>query len=143
MTTAALAQEQTVAPHKLLHVGLWFAQVALAGLFFMAGLTKLTTPNDQLVKMMPWVSGAMGPLVRFIGSVEVLGAVGLILPSLTRIKAWLTPLAALGLFTVMALASLTHLSRGELQILPFNAALGGLAAFVAWGRARKRPIESR
>jgi hypothetical protein len=67
----------------------------------------------------------------------------LVLPAATRIKPALTPLAALGLATVMVLASLTHLLRGEVQMLPVTAVLAGLAAFVAWGRARKAPIAPR
>jgi uncharacterized membrane protein len=65
----------------------------------------------------------MGPAVRVIGVVEVLGALGLILPAATRIKPSLTPLAAIGLTTVMALASITHLVRGEVQMLPVTALL--------------------
>jgi hypothetical protein len=67
----------------------------------------------------------------------------LILPAATRIKPSLTPLAAIGLTTVMALASITHLVRGEVQMLPVTILLGGLAAFVAWGRSRKAPIAPR
>jgi hypothetical protein len=104
---------------------------------------KATAPVDQLQASMPWVSGAMGQAVRFIGVVEVLGALGLILPAATRIKPSLTPLAAIGLTTVMVLASLMHLARGEVQMLPVTAVLGGMAAFVAWGRSRKAPIAPR
>ena len=86
--------------------------------------------------------GAQVPLalVRFIGISELLGAVGLILPALTKIKPLLTPLAALGLLTIMILAMGFHVSRGEAGTLPFNIVLGGLAAFVAWGRTSKAPI---
>ena len=80
------------------------------------------------------------PLVRFIGVSELAGAIGLILPAATKIKPTLTPLAALGLLTIMILAMAFHLSRGEAQALPINMALGGLAAFVAWGRTKKAPI---
>ena len=68
------------------------------------------------------------------------GAIGLILPAATKIKPTLTPLAALGLLTIMILAMAFHLSRGEAQALPINMVLGGLAAFVAWGRTKKAPI---
>jgi len=85
----------------------------------------------------------MGQAVRFIGVVEVLGALGVVVPAATRIKPSLTPLAALGLTTVMVLASLTHLARGEVQMLPITIVLATLAAFVAWGRFRKAPIAPR
>jgi len=72
-----------------------------------------------------------------------LGALGLILPAATRIQARLTPLAAAGLVTVMLLAALLHVSRGELGVLPVNLVLGGLAGFVAVGRAKLAPIPPR
>jgi uncharacterized membrane protein YphA (DoxX/SURF4 family) len=126
-----------------MHFGLWAAQGLLALAFVAAGLMKLTTPIEQLRAAMPWVSGAMGGAVRFIGLAEVLGAVGLVLPAASRVKPELTPLAALGLLLVMVLATLTHASRGEFGALPVNVVLGGLAAFIAWGRTRKAPIASR
>jgi hypothetical protein len=79
-------------------------------------------------------------VVRFIGVSELLGAMGLILPAATKIKPFLTPLAALGLLTIMILAMAFHLSRGEVQATPINIVLGGLAAFVAWGRTKKVPV---
>jgi hypothetical protein len=128
---------------KGMNAALWGAQGLLAALFLAAGLMKTTAPIEQLQANMPWVNGAMGPLVRFIGSTELLGALGLILPAATRIKPWLTPLAALGLATVMVLAAATHTARGEFPMIGINAVLGGLAAFVAWGRTRKAPIAPR
>lgn len=75
------------------------------------------------------------------------GALGLVLPAATRIRPRLTPVAALGLVTVMLLAVLFHVvfhvARGEFQMLPVNVVLGGLASFVAWGRFEKVPIAPR
>ena len=99
---------------------------------------KSTQPVDALVQAgIAWASQVPLPLVRFIGISELLGAIGLILPAATKIKPTLTPLAALGLLTIMILAMAFHLSRGEAQALPINMVLGGLAAFVAWGRTKK------
>ena len=81
--------------------------------------------------------------MRVIGVAELLGALGLILPAATRVKPMLTPLAASGLATVTLLAAIFHISRGELGALPIPLVLGGLAAFVAWGRAAKAPIAPR
>jgi putative oxidoreductase len=81
--------------------------------------------------------------VRAIGACELAAAIGLILPSLTGIRPDLTPLAALGLLTIMVLAMAFHISRGEPQMIPMNMVLGGIAAFVASGRHTKAPIESR
>ena len=92
---------------------------------------------------MPWVGDVPGALVRFIGVSELLGGIGLLLPSLTRIAPKLTALAAAALVAVMVLASGFHLLRGEYAAIGFNVVLGGLAAFVAWGRSSKAPIKSR
>ena len=86
---------------------------------------------------MQWASQVPLAMVRFIGISEFLGAVGLILPAATKIKPSLTPLAALGLLTIMILAMAFHVSRGEVQATPVNIVLGGLAAFVAWGRTKQ------
>jgi uncharacterized membrane protein len=133
----------TSTPGKGLHLGLWVVQALLAVVFFMVGAMKLATPIESLQAQMPWVGGAMGGAVRFIGAVEVLGALGLVLPAATRILPRLTPLAATGLSTVMLLAVFTHLVRGEYPVLGANVMLGGLAAFVAWGRFKKAPVAPR
>lgn len=143
MRNAAALSASPAVPSKGLHVGLWVAQVLLAVAFLGAGGMKLSAPLDQLAAQMPWVTGAMGGAVRFIGAAEVLGALGLILPAATRLQPRLTPLAALGLLTVMVLASATHLSRGEYQMIGANAVLGGLAAFIAWGRFGRAAIAPR
>ena len=114
----------------------------LAVAFGMAGFMKLVTPIEEMAKSMAWVNEARA-LVRFIGAAEVLGAIGLVLPSAMRIKPWLTPLAAVGLAVVMILAMGFHVTRGEAENLPVNLAIGGVAAFIAWGRWKKAPIASR
>jgi hypothetical protein len=125
------------------NVSLWIAQVLLTCLFGMAGFMKATQPYDALNKAMPWTIATGEPLVRFIGTAELAGAVGLLLPALTRVLPFLTPLAGAGLTTIMILASAFHASRGELGVIPLNAVLGSLALFVAWGRFRKVPIQPR
>lgn len=126
-----------------LNGGLWAVQLLLAVFFLAAGATKLTAPVETLQQQMPWVTGSLGGAVRFIGLMEVLGAIGLILPAATRILPRLTPLAAGGLATVMLLATLTHISRGELGLIPVTGITAGLAAFVAWGRGTRVPIVPR
>lgn len=140
---ATLSPLSTSTPSKALHIGLWTAQVLLASAFAMAGAMKVSAPIEELQAQMPWVSGAMGGAVRFIGTVELLGAIGLVLPAATRIMPKLTPLAASGLLTVMVLASVTHISRGEYPMIVANAVLGSLAAFIAWGRFKAAPIAAR
>lgn len=144
-TSSQSAQGYTQAAQasKGMRIGLWTAQALLAAAFVMAGGMKVSAPIEQLQAQMPWVSGAMGGAVRFIGAVEILGGLGIILPSITRIMPKLTSLAALGLTTVMILASFTHIARGEYSAIVANVILGGMAAFVAWGRWKKSPIQPR
>ncbi len=124
-----------------MNILLWLVQILLACAFGMAGFMKSTQAVDVLAANgINWAPQLPLALVRFIGISEFLGAVGLILPALTKIKPFLTPLAALGLLTIMILAMGFHVSRGEAGALPFNIVLGGLAAFVAWGRTSKAPI---
>ncbi len=140
---SAATMMTTTSRNKALHIGLWVAQILLALAFLAAGLGKLLTPIEELAKQTPYVTGAMGPLVPFIGVMEVLGAIGLIVPAATRIKPILTPLAAVGLMTVMVLAAITHIVRAEYAMIAPNLVLGGIAAFVAWGRMKKERIEER
>ena len=128
---------------RALDAALWIAQVLLALGFGMAGFMKLTQPIASLSAQMPWTTSVPAALVRFIGVSELAGALGLILPAVTRIRPALTPMAAAGLVLIMGMAAAFHLSRGELTALPINAILGGLALFVAWGRFVKRPIAPR
>jgi hypothetical protein len=132
-----------VSPSKALHVSLWAAQVLLGLLFLFAGVMKVSQPIAELAQKLVWPGALPEGLVRFIGLSELTGGLGLILPSVTRVKPWLTPLAGAGLLTIMLFASLFHVSRGELGVLPMNFALGGLAAFIAWGRYKKVPILPR
>jgi putative oxidoreductase len=143
MTAQTLTSDATLRPRTALHVSLWGAQVLLAAMFGFAGFTKLTGPMSELATMMPWTAAVGEPLTRFIGTSELLGAIGLLVPSLFRIQPKLSALAAAGLTTVMVLASLFHLSRGEYAVIPVNVVLGSIAAFIAWGRTYGRPIPAR
>ncbi len=143
MPAATASSLSTPSPSKGLNIGLWVVQVLLATMFGFAGATKTFTPIADLVTPMPWVAHVPELLVRFIGVSELAAALGLTLPSLLRIKPALTVFAALGLVIVMVLAAGLHVQRGEYGGLPINAVLGGLAAFVAWGRSKKAPISPR
>jgi uncharacterized membrane protein YphA (DoxX/SURF4 family) len=113
---------------------LWVVQVLLAAAFLVSGATKLSQPKEKLVKNMAWVEDFSRGAVRIIGALEVLGAIGLVLPALTGILPWLTPLAALGLVLTMIGPALTHLRRSEYSVITVPAVLLILAAFVAYGR---------
>lgn len=126
-----------------MNIILWVVQVLLAVAFIMAGGMKIMTPHDALATQMAWVNHAPAFAPKVIGTLEILGALGLILPSLLRIKPMLTPLAALGLALLMAGAFVTHLVLGEYGMSLPSLALGLLALFVAWGRRKRSPITPR
>lgn len=113
---------------------LWIVQGLLAATFAGAGFLKLTKPKEELRAQMSYVDDFSGGTVKLIGSVELLAAIGLILPWATGILPELTPVAASGLVLVMVLAALVHLRRKEYSAILFNAVLGGLALFVALNR---------
>lgn len=143
MAEAATTGASGAGGNKVLRGALWTVQVLLALAFTMAGVMKATQPIEALAAQMPWAGDVPAALVRFIGVSELLGGIGLVLPSATRIQPRLTPIAAAGLVLVMILAALFHASRGEWGGLVPNAVLGGLAAFVAWGRWKAAPIAPR
>ena len=115
-------------------IALWIVQVVLAGMFLMAGIAKVTQPKEKLATNMKFVEDFSQPAVRLIGTLEILGALGLLVPALTGILSWLTPLAAAGLVLTMLGAILTHTRRGEYPSILVNLVLLVLAAFVAYGR---------
>jgi putative oxidoreductase len=142
MNTIASARPAIESP-KRLQYGLWTAQVLLAVVFALTGYMKLTISDVDLARALP-VGGLISiGLIRFIGVAEVAGAIGLILPSATRILPRLTPLAAGALALVMALAALLHASRGEIGSVVGVLVLGAIAVFIVWGRTKRAPILAR
>lgn len=119
---------------------LWILQVLLAVAFFGAGLMKLTQPKAKIAERMAWANDFSDTQVKLIGLVELLGAVGLILPAITRILPILTPLAAVGLVLTMIGAALVHVRRGEIPMIVPNLVLLVLAAIVAYGRFVAFPL---
>jgi hypothetical protein len=114
---------------------LWVVQGLLAVIFLFAGGMKLFLPGDVLTAQFP---GSV-LFVRFIGVAEVLGALGLILPGLLRIRPGLTPLAAAGLVSIMTGATLVTLaSMGPMPAL-MPLAIGLLASLVVFGRRQQLP----
>ena len=118
---------------------LWIVQGLLALLFLFAGVMKLLMPMEELAKE----AGMPGPFLRFIAVVEVLGAIGLILPGLLRIRPGLTPLAAAGLVIIMIGATVTSFVSGGVVMALMPLVVGLLAAFVAYGRWRVIPHRRR
>src|SRR5258707_13692694 len=123
-----------------MNIVIWVVQILLAFGFGLAGLTKLTQPREKLVERMGFVNDFPQNIVRLIGLLEVLGAIGVILPALTGILPWLTPVAAGGLILVMVGAMLTHIRRHEYSSIGVNAILLVLAVVVVYGRFVAVPL---
>ena len=122
---------------------LWVAQVALAVTFVLAGGSKAFFPMEELAMRIPWVADTPTWVTRLAGYSELAGAVGVVLPALTRVRPELSWMAAGGLGLVMALAVVFHLVRGEFQAIPVNVGLLVVALFVLHGRRRLAPISPR
>jgi uncharacterized membrane protein YphA (DoxX/SURF4 family) len=117
-----------------MNIALWVLQGLLALAFLMAGLMKVSRSKEQLVGRMAWVEDYSQKAIKAIGGVEMLGAIGLVLPALTGILPWLTPLAACGLALTMMGANITHIRRGEAARMTPSVVLLLLAMVVAYGR---------
>ena len=145
MTSAAppTASPVTATSTRGLHLALWVAQVLLGGFFAMVGYSHALMPFDEVAQQATWMLDVPRWLSLFIGYAEMAGGLGLIIPAATRLAPWLTPLAALGLATIMVLAMPFHVLKGEASVIWMHALFAAVAAFVAWGRWRKVPIAGR
>jgi putative oxidoreductase len=130
-------------PSRILSALLWIVQLILTAAFGMAGVMKAMSPISDLAAQLGWPGDIPPSLVRCIGVAEFLGAVGVLLPSLLRIKPILTIWASIGLMVIMVFAMIFHIYRGELFAIPINITFGLLAAFVAWGRSKKVIVDTR
>ena len=121
-----------------MNVALWILQGLLTLVFLMAGFMKVSQSKDALKKrggkQMYWVDDVSANTVRLIGTLELLAGLGLILPHLTGILPWLTPLAAVGLVLTMIGAMMVNARKGNRLAILENSVLLLLAAFVAYGR---------
>ncbi len=119
----------------MLNVALWVCQILLAILFGYSGLMKSAKTKNELVKMGQTAAEDLSPeTIQFIGIMEILGTIGIILPHLTGILPILTPLAAIGFGIIMILAAVFHFRRGEKTTVLLNLLILLLCAFVACGR---------
>ncbi len=123
-----------------MNIAIWIAQVLLALAFVLSGISKLIQPIEKLAAQMGYVKDFSPNVIRGIGVLEALGAIGVILPALTGILPWLTPAAAGGLGLVMLGAMATHFRRKEYPMIVANLVLLALAAFVAYGRFVAVPL---
>ena len=123
-----------------MNVALWVLQGLLAAAFLAHGWLFLSPPANMVERM----NAAISPAFRiFLGVAEVLAAIGLTLPGITRVLPRLVPLAAAGLMIVMIGATYFHLSRGEYSSAATTAVLLVLLSFVAYVRWKVKPISPR
>ncbi|WP_353946355.1 DoxX family protein [Streptomyces sp. HUAS MG91] len=114
-----------------MHLAYWFVAGLLALFYVYGGGVKLVRSRDRLRPMMAWVDSMPMAAVRGIGLIEVLGALGLLLPPLTGIAPWLALTAALGFVVLQFAATGVHLRMGDRQIA-LNLGLIAIAAVTAW-----------
>lgn len=116
-------------------IALWIIQGLLAAFFASGGVVKMLRSREQLsASGLTWVDDFSSGSVKAIGALELLAAIGLLLPAATGIAPVLVPLAAVGLVLMMVGAAAVHVRRDEIPFISVNAALLAVAAFVAWGR---------
>lgn len=121
---------------KVLNITLWFVQGLLLACLVWGASMKLFQPIEKLAIMWPWVSQISERLVKFTGVIDLLGGIGVIAPTLFKIKPKLTVLTAWGIVILMICASVFHILRGELSLIGANIMFALMAGFVAWGRGK-------
>ena len=143
MTTESTRPTSTGKPPKALNIGLWIVQGLLSLTFVGTATWKVVTPIPELAAKMPWMGQVSPGFLYTTALFDLLGGLGVLLPSVTRVKPGLAVLGALGCAALMTGAIVFHFSRGEGANTPFNFFLVALALFVAWGRRSKAPIAPR
>jgi uncharacterized membrane protein YphA (DoxX/SURF4 family) len=121
-----------------MNILLWIVQILLAALFIFAGVMKFVIPVQEMTKNMK--VPIPGSFLLFIGVLEILGGLGLVLPSLLKIKPILTPLAAIGLAIIMIGAVVVSVAGGDVASAFMPLIVGLLCIFIAYARWRMKPI---
>ncbi|MFG3280557.1 DoxX family protein [Streptomyces sp. NPDC048111] len=114
-----------------MHVVYWILAVLLALFYCYAGGLKVFRSRERLRPMMAWVDHTPMSAVRAVGAVELLGALGLVLPRSTGIAPWLSAVAVVGFAVLQLAATGVHLRRGDRQVA-LNIALLALAGIAIW-----------
>jgi hypothetical protein len=135
-----MTNQQT--PSRAMNITLWIAQILLAASLLMGTIMKFL-PIEKIATMMPWTGQVPAWLVRLLGLMDLIGAMGLILPSLLRIKPQLTAWSAVCVVVLMLCAIVFHISRGEAPVIGVNIFYVVIALFIAWGRSKKAPIAAK
>jgi hypothetical protein len=122
---------------NLVNIALWIVAGLLAAAYLVGGGLKVIMPKEKIAAAGPsgrWVEDFSAGSVKAIGALEVLAAVGLILPAVLGIAPVLVPLAALGLMVIMVGAAITRIRRREFKYLVADLVYLALTGFVVWGR---------
>ena len=143
VTASPTRRSPTGTSRTMLNIALWVLQVLLACFFVMVGNSHALMPFEQIAPQAPWMNDVPRWLSLFIGYAEIAGGLGLVIPAATRMAPWLTPLAAVGLATIMILAIVFHVLKGETGVIWIHALLASLALIIAWGRWHKAPMAAR
>jgi hypothetical protein len=119
-----------------MHLTLWIIAGLLAAVFAAGGVFKLSVPKEKLAAAPGggWVEGFSPRAIQALGVVDLLAAIGLVLPAVLGIAPIFVPLAAVGIVALMVGAVIVRLHHGAVQAIPVDLAYLALAAFVAWGR---------
>ena|SRR2546425_7793917 len=123
-----------------MNIALWLVQILLALAFIVAAYGHTVRYDENRQARMAWLNAVPRNAMLVIGTLELLGGIGLVLPAATRVLPVLTPVAAACFVVLMLLAAIFHATRREYPNIVFNAALGLVAAFVAYGRFVLEPI---
>jgi uncharacterized membrane protein YphA (DoxX/SURF4 family) len=125
-----------------MNTALWIAQVLLAVAMLGAGAMKVIQSKDKLLASgtMNWTEDFTESQIKGIGLLEILAAIGLILPGLLDVAPILTPIAAVGVALTMIGAAATHVRRGEHANVAVPVILLALAVFIAIGRFGPEPL---
>jgi hypothetical protein len=123
-----------------MNIGLWTVQGVLAAFCLAAAANHLLVPMARLRTSTPWTEDVGEPRTRVIGGLELLAAIGLVLPGLTHIATVLTPLAAAGIVLMFLSAIALHVRRGETRVIGLLAVVVALALVVIWGRLGPYPL---
>lgn len=113
-------------------IALWVVTGILAVMFVAAGSMKVVKPYAEVRGKMEWVETVSPPQLKGIGALEVLGALGMVLPAATGIASWLTPIAAFGLFGMMVVAAALHMRRKESATPSIVLGIIALVVGIGW-----------
>lgn len=113
---------------------LWILQGFFGVMFVFAGFMKATQPKEKLAERMKWAKDFSATQVKLIGTTQILGGLGLIIPWASGIEPILTPVAAVGLSLVMLFAAAYHLRHNEYKEIGVNTVIFAVTAFIAYGR---------